>query len=199
MHEYYNLPDLPYGYADLAPYISEEQLKIHHTKHHQGYVNAANKIFNMLAEARKSGSELDVKATLKELSFNVAGHLLHSLFWTKMAPQGAGGEPGDLGKALAEEFGSVERFKDEFSLAAVSAEGSGWAVLTYDPLVKKLMITQIEKHNVNLVPSLPVLMALDVWEHAYYLDYKNERAKFVEAFWNIVNWHGINERFKKFQ
>ena len=199
MKELYTLPDLPYGYGDLAPHISEEQLKIHHVKHHQGYVNGANKIFEMLDDARKKGSEYDVKATLKELSFNVGGHLLHSLFWTKMAPAGKGGDPGDFGKALDEEFGSLERFKDEFSKAAVSVEGSGWAVLAYDLLVKKLMIMQIEKHNMNLVPSLPVLMAVDVWEHAYYLDYKNERDKFIEAFWNVVNWNGINERFEKFQ
>ncbi len=199
MDNLYSLPDLPYGYADLAPHISEEQLTIHHTKHHQGYVNGANTIFKILDDARKNGSEYDVKATQRELSFNVAGHLLHALFWTKIAPAGKGGEPGDIGKLLEKEFGSIERFKEEFTKVAVSVEGSGWAVLAYDPLVKKLMIMQIEKHNMNLVPSLPVLMAVDVWEHAYYLDYKNERGKFVEAFWNIVNWNGINERFKKFQ
>lgn len=193
------MPKLPYEYKDLAPYISEEQLRIHHSKHHQGYVNGANAIFQKLDKARKEGAEMDVKATLKELSFNIGGHLLHSLFWKNLAPAGKGGEKPDgvLGNALEKEFGSFERFKKEFAQAAVSVEGSGWAALTFCKQTNRPIIMQIEKHNTNVYPMFRILMVLDVWEHAYYIDYKNERAKFVDAFWNIVNWDEVNRRLEE--
>lgn len=195
--EKYELPKLPYGYKDLMPYISEEQLTIHHTKHHQGYVDGANAIFEKLEKARKENSEIDMKSVMKSLSFNIGGHILHSLFWSNMAPQGKGGQPdADLSKAISKEFGSFEKFKAEFTQAAVSVEGSGWAALTYDCGTERLMIMQVEKHNTNVHPTLQILLVLDVWEHAYYLDYKNLRAKFVEAFWNIVNWKEVGKRFK---
>lgn len=189
--KFYVLPDLAYGYKDLEPFISEEQLSIHHQKHHASYVKGANAIFEKLEDSRKQASDLDMKALLKELSFNVGGHLLHSLFWKNMAPVGKGGgqEPkGALAEMLNKEFGSLERFKKEFSQAAFSVEGSGWAALAYDEKSKRPLIAQIEKHNLNLYPGMKILMVLDVFEHAYYLDYKNERAKFIEAFWNIVKW-----------
>lgn len=198
MGKFYTLPELSYGYKDLEPYISEEQLKIHHQKHHQAYVNGANAIFEKLEKARKDGTDLDVKSTLKELSFNVGGQLLHSLFWANLAPAGKGGEKpgGVLGDAIEEEFG-FERFKKEFTQAAVSVEGSGWAALTFCKQTNRPIIMQIEKHNTNVYPAFKILMVLDVWEHAYYLDYKNERAKFVDAFWNIVNWEGVNKRLEE--
>jgi len=195
---FYVLPELPYGYRDLKPHISEEQLRIHHQKHHQGYVNGANTILQKLEKARKDGTDLDVKSTLKELSFNIGGHILHSLFWSNLAPAGkGGGKPGGvLGDAIEREFGSFERFKREFSQAAVSVEGSGWAALSFCRQTNRPIIMQIEKHNTNVYPMFRILMVLDVWEHAYYLDYKNERAKFVDAFWNIVNWDEVDKRLK---
>jgi len=195
----YVLPKLPYEYKDLQPYMSEEQLRIHHSKHHQAYVNGANAIFQKLDKARKEGADIDVKATLKELSFNIGGHLLHSLFWGNLAPAGkGGGKPsGALGEAIEKEFGSFERFKKEFSQAAVSVEGSGWAALTLCKQTNRPLIMQIEKHNTNVYPGFRILMVLDVFEHAYYIDYKNERAKFVDAFWNIVNWNEVNKRLKE--
>jgi len=196
---FYVLPKLPYGYKDLEPHISEEQIKIHHSKHHQAYVNGANAILQKLDKSRKEGTDLDVKSTLKELSFNIGGHLLHSLFWDNLAPTGKGGGTprGILGDAIEKEFGSFERFKKEFSQAAVSVEGSGWAALTFCNQTKRLIIMQIEKHNTNIYPMFRILMVLDVFEHAYYIDYKNERAKFVDAFWNIVNWNEVNKRLKE--
>ncbi len=193
---FYSLPKLPYGYKDLEPYISEEQLTLHHDKHHQTYVTGANALLEKLDKARKDGAELDIKAALKELSFNIGGHLLHSLFWENLAPKGKGGEKpeGLLGNAIDKEFGGLERFKKEFTQAAVSAEGSGWAALSFCLQTNRPIIMQIEKHNVNVYPMFRILMVLDVWEHAYYLDYKNLRPKFVEAFWNIVNWTEINNR-----
>jgi superoxide dismutase, Fe-Mn family len=196
----YVLPKLPYDYNGLEPYISEQQLTIHHDKHHLAYVNGANAAFKKLREARKSKAEIDVKATLKELSFNIGGHQLHSIFWPTLAPagRGGGGEPtGKLADAINKEFGSFAQFKAEFSKAAASTEGSGWAALAIDVKTKQLAIMQIEKHNVNVYTGFYIVMVLDVWEHAYYLDYKNERPKFVEAFWNIVNWEKINKRFEE--
>jgi len=197
---FYVLPKLPYDYADLQPYMSKEQLTIHHDKHHQAYVNGANSILQKLDKARKDGADVDMKSTLKELSFNIGGNLLHSLFWNNLAPpKKAGGKPGGvLGKEIEKEFGSFERFKKEFSQAAISVEGSGWAALTFCRQTRRPIIMQVEKHNTNVYPGFRILMVLDVFEHAYYIDYKNDRAKFVEAFWSIVNWDKANERLEEF-
>jgi Fe-Mn family superoxide dismutase len=192
----FSLPKLPYDYNALEPYISETQLKLHHDKHHQAYVNGANADFEKLDKARKENAEVDAKAVLKDLSFNVGGHLLHSIFWENMAPaaKGGGGQPGGaIADAINKEFGSFDQFKKEFTKAAATTEGSGWAALAVHPCIDRPLIMQIEKHNVNVYPTFRILMVLDVWEHAYYVDYKNERAKFIEAFWNIVNWDKVNK------
>ncbi len=191
----FSLPKLPYDYNALAPYISEEQLKIHHDKHHQGYVNGANNLFKKIDEAREANAPLDVKNLAKELSFNIGGHMLHTTFWDNMAPAGkGGGEPiGEIADLINKEYGSFDMFKKVFSAAAASTEGSGWAALAVHQCVDRALIMQIEKHNVNVFPDFTIIMALDVWEHAYYIDYKNDRAKFVENFWNIVNWDQVNK------
>lgn len=199
--ELYKLPDLKYGYADLEPYISEEQLRIHHDKHHQAYVTNVNSIIQMMDKARVEGTDFDYKANAKALAFNLGGHVLHDYFWWEMTPaSNASKEPvGELAKAINEDFASFERFKKEFSQVASSVEGSGWAALTFCKDTNRLMIIQIEKHNVNIVPDYPIIMDLDVWEHAYYIDYKNDRAKFIEGFWNIINWEEIDNYFKRIQ
>jgi superoxide dismutase, Fe-Mn family len=194
----YTLPHLPYGYKALAPYISEVQLTLHHQKHHQAYVTGANAILEKLDKARRENADLDMKALLKELSFHIGGFRLHNMFWENLAPAGVGGggiPKGELAAAIDEEFGTFERFKKEFTQTASSVEGSGWAVLTYCMNTGRLMMMQVEKHNVNLIPGYRILMVLDVWEHAYYLDYKNDRAKFVDAFWHLVNWDAVDARF----
>jgi Fe-Mn family superoxide dismutase len=198
--EKYKLLDLPYEYNALEPYMSKEVLTLHHDKHHAAYVNAANALLDKISDARKNNAELDYKSVLKALSFNVGGHILHEKFWKNMKPA-TGGENkpgGELMKMIEEGFSAQggpasgwERFKTEFSETAKSVEGSGWAVLNGD-----LSIMQIEKHNVNVVPGLKILLCLDVWEHAYYLDYKNDRAKFIENWWNIVNWDEVERRFQ---
>jgi Fe-Mn family superoxide dismutase len=197
--KFYVLPKLPYEYKDLIPYMSEEQLKIHHSKHHQAYVNGANTILQKLDKARQENVDLDMKSTLKELSFNIGGHLLHSLFWGNLAPlDKGGGKPGGvLGETIEKEFGSFDRFKKEFSQAAIGVEGSGWSALSFCRQTNRPIIMQIEKHNTNVYPMFRILMVLDVFEHAYYIDYKNERAKFVEAFWNIVNWDEVDKRLEE--
>lgn len=187
-----------YSYKDLEPYISEEQLRIHYTVHHQAYVNGANAALKKLENARKENLDVDVKAIYKDLSWNLSGHLLHSLFWENLAPPGKVGSPGGrIADLINEEFGSFERFKKEFTQAAVTVEGSGWAALTICKQTGRLMIMQIEKHNVNVCPTFPILMILDVFEHAYYIDYKNRRADYVEAFWKIVNWDEVEKRLEK--
>ncbi len=192
----FSLPKLPYDYKALAPYISEEQLRLHHDKHHQKYVTDANAILEKIDKAMETKAELDVKSIAKELAFNVGGHMLHSIFWENMAPAGKGGG-GQPGGAVADMinmgFGSFEGFKMAFTKTASSVEGSGWAALAVHPCIARPFIMQIEKHNVNVFPNFQILMALDVWEHAYYVDYKNERPKFIEAFWNIVNWDRVNK------
>jgi Fe-Mn family superoxide dismutase len=196
----YYLPPLPYGLKDLEPSISETQLTLHYQKHHQAYVNAANALLEKMSKARKENTDLDMKATAKELAFNIGGIQLHNLFWQNLFPAGKGGggeAAGALADAIKEEFGSFARFKKEFTQAATTCEGSGWAALTYCTQSNRLMIMQIEKHNVNFPPGCQsAILVLDVWEHAYYLDYKNERAKFVEAFWNIINWNIVKQRFE---
>jgi len=191
----YALPKLPYGYKDLEPHMSETQLTIHHQKHHQAYVNGANAGFEKLDKARKENADLDMKATLKDLSWNAAGHRMHSLFWENLVPAAKSGKPaGILADALTKEFGSFDRFKKEFTQAAASVEGSGWAAVAYCRESKRPLIMQIEKHNVNVVPTFRIIMVVDVFEHAYYIDYKNDRAKYLEAFWNIVNWAEVGKR-----
>jgi Fe-Mn family superoxide dismutase len=192
----YSLPKLPYDYAALEPHMSKEQLTIHHDKHHQAYVNGANAILQRLDKARKENADVDIKSTLKELSWNIGGHILHSLYWENMAaPNKAGGKPGGkLADWLEKEFGSFDRFKKEFTMAATSVEGSGWAALARCTQTNRPLIMQIEKHNTNVYPTYKILMVLDVFEHAYYVDYKNDRGRFVEAFWNIVNWNEIGKR-----
>ncbi len=195
----YVLPKLPYGYRDLEPHMSEAQLTIHHQKHHQAYVNGANAILEKMEKARKENADIDMKSTLKELSWNMGGHLLHSLFWENLSPKGGGKPGGSLGSAMEREFGSFERFRKEFTQAASSVEGSGWAALAFDGITKRPVIMQIEKHNTNVCPMLGIVMVLDVFEHAYYVDYKNDRAKFIEAFWNIVNWGEAGRRFERLE
>lgn len=193
------MPDLPYEYDALEPHMSKEVLMLHHDKHHAGYVSAANALADKLEEARKNNADVDFKSVLKSLSFNVAGHILHEIFWQVMAPEKSGkNKPaGEILKAIEKEFGSWDRFKKEFSETAKSVEGSGWAALAHHKDHGNLAIIQIEKHNVNLYPEQKILLCLDVWEHSYYLDYKNDRAKFVENWWNIVNWEEANKRYKE--
>lgn len=190
----YKLPELPYGYKDLEPYMSEEQLRLHHDKHHQAYVDGANTLLKKFDS--RDTEEFDVKAVSKELTFHVGGYVLHKYFWENMGPADkCGGEPtGTLAEYIKKDFGTFERFKKEFSQAAIGVEGSGWAVLTLCKMTNRIFIMQIEKHNVNTVPGFRIMMVLDMWEHAYYLDYQNRRPDFVHAFWNLVNWEEVNKK-----
>jgi len=191
----YTLPDLPYEYGALEPHISKEQLTVHHKKHHYAYITGANDIIEKLAAARKNDDDIDIKSTLKSLAWNIGGAVLHTLFWNNLSPENKTSElpKGLLLEKIDTDLGGLDRFKKEFTQNAMSIEGSGWAVLVYDMTAEKLELMQIEKHNSNVYPGYPILMVLDMFEHAYYIDYKNDKAKYIEAFWHIVNWEEVSK------
>ena len=191
----YTLPDLPYDYAALEPHISGAIMELHHDKHHQAYVTGANTALEKLAAARDSGDLATVNQHEKNLAFNLGGHVNHSAFWTNMAP-GSGDRPdGELGAAIDEHFGSFDKFRAHFSAVAAGVQGSGWAILAFDAIGGNLVVEQIFDQQGNIPAFTIPLLMLDVWEHAYYLDYKNVRADYVKAFWNVVNWANVQERF----
>ncbi|MET3211503.1 UNVERIFIED_CONTAM: Fe-Mn family superoxide dismutase [Paenibacillus sp. PvR008] len=191
----HRLPPLPYPYNALEPYIDEKTMRIHHDKHHLSYVNDLNKAEKKLEEARKTGDFDLVKHWERELAFNGAGHYLHTLFWTIMSPQGGGTPSGPLAEQIKKDFGSYEAFKKQFSSAAEKVEGGGWAILTWSPRAGRLEILQAEKHqNLTQWESIP-LLAIDVWEHAYYLKHQNERNKYIEDWWHVVNWPEVEKRY----
>ena len=190
----FTLPQLPYSFNALEPYYDEETVKIHHDKHHQAYVDGLNKAETKLKEARESGDFALIKHWERELAFNGAGHILHTLFWENMIGSGSQAS-GNILEKINEDFGGIATFKKQFSAAAAAVEGSGWCVLVWIPKFEKLEILQVEKHqDLTIWGSVPLLI-LDVWEHAYYLKYQNRRADFISAWWNIVNWDVVNERF----
>jgi superoxide dismutase, Fe-Mn family len=189
----YTLPDLPYDYAALQPHISARIMELHHDKHHQAYVTGANTALDQLAEARESGNLANVNKLTKDLAFNLAGHVNHSIFWTNLSPEG--GEPtGAVAAALDEHFGGLERFQAHFTAVALGVQGSGWAALVYDSIGQKPIVLQFHDQQQDFPAGTVPLLLLDVWEHAYYLDYANVRADYVKAFWNIVNWGNVEQR-----
>ena len=193
----YELPPLPYGYADLEPYIDAETMKLHHDIHHAGYVRKANAALATLQEIRATGGDriAEVKAVTRALAFNLSGHVLHTMFWNNMKKDG-GGQPeldSDIGRLIKRDFGSFEAFAAHFQAAAAQVEGSGWGILAYDPLAQRLVILQVEKQQNMSVGQVP-LLGVDVWEHAYYLKYQNRRSEYIKAFMNVINWEDVNTR-----
>jgi Fe-Mn family superoxide dismutase len=198
MSKRYTLPDLPYKYNALEPTISEEIMTLHHDKHHKGYVDGANAALDKLEKGRAAGLQgVDVKAILRDLSFNASGHALHAIFWPNMSPSGGGKPGGKLADQISQDFGSFDSFKLQFSNAAKTVEGSGWGTLSYDPLSDQLLTLQAEKHQNLTAQGTTPLLVLDVWEHAYYLQYKNDRGSYVDKWWNVVNWSDVEKRFDK--
>lgn len=193
----YTLPDLPYDYAALEPHYSSEILHLHHDKHHAAYVSGANTALEKLAAAREKDQFDTVNGLLKGLAFNVSGHVLHSLFWNNMSPDGGGKPEGELAAALDDSFGSFEGFRNQLDAAALNVQGSGWGALAWEPLGQRLIIEQIYDHQDNVSQGAPPLLVLDMWEHAFYLQYKNVKADWVDAFWNIVNWPDVAQRLEK--
>ncbi|MCT1453123.1 MULTISPECIES: superoxide dismutase [unclassified Corynebacterium] len=194
----YELPDLPYAYDALEPHISAEIMELHHDKHHATYVKGANAALEALEAERNGEANPDkLRALSKNLAFNLGGHTNHSIFWKNMSPNGGGEPAGELAEAINRDFGSFEGFQKQFEGVATSLQGSGWAVLGYDHIAGRLIIQQLTDQQGNIsVDFTPVLM-LDMWEHAYYLQYKNVKADYAKAFWNVVNWDDVAERFAK--
>lgn len=191
----YTLPDLSYDYGALEPNISGRIMELHHDKHHLAYVNGANSALDALAEAREKNDLSMVNKFQKDLAFNLAGHVNHTVFWRNMSPDGGDKPVGELAVAIDEFFGSFDAFRAHFTASALGIQGSGWAILVWDILGQKLIIEQLYDHQGNLaVGSIPLLM-LDMWEHAFYLDYQNVKPEYVKAFWNIVNWADVQARF----
>jgi Fe-Mn family superoxide dismutase len=191
----YVLPDLSYDYGALEPNISGRIMELHHDKHHLAYVNGANTALDALAEARDKNDLTMVNKFQKDLAFNLAGHINHAVFWKNMSPEGGDKPTGELAAAIDEFFGSFDAFRAHFTASALGIQGSGWSILVWDILGQKLIIEQLYDHQGNLaVGSIPLLM-LDMWEHAFYLDYQNVKPEYVKAFWNIVNWADVQARF----
>lgn len=191
----YVLPDLSYDYGALEPNISGRIMELHHDKHHLAYVNGANTAIDALAEAREKNDLSMVNKFQKDLAFNLAGHVNHTVFWRNMSPDGGDKPTGELAAAIDNFFGSFDAFRAHFTASALGIQGSGWSILVWDILGQKLIIEQLYDHQGNLsVGSIPLLM-LDMWEHAFYLDYQNVKPEYVKAFWNIVNWEDVQARF----
>jgi Fe-Mn family superoxide dismutase len=190
----YTLPELSYDYSALAPSISGTIMELHHSKHHQAYVTGANAALAAMADAREKGDFASINKLEKDLAFNLGGHVNHSIFWTNLSPDGGDKPTGDLASALDDAFGSFDKFTAHFTAAALGVQGSGWAALTWDSIGQNLLINQFFDQQSNFAAGTVPLLMLDVWEHAYYLDYKNVRADYVKSFWNIVNWADVQNR-----
>lgn len=183
----HTLPPLPYPFCALEPYISRNQLEIHYTKHHVAYVEGLNKA--ELATGRNW-------ARAQDLAFNGSGHILHGIYWTNMSPWGGGQPAGMIAEQINASFGSFDEFRSQFTAAAESARGSGWAVLVWQPQWGRLEILTAGRHeNLTQWGSIPILV-LDVWEHAYYIDYQNRRPDYIRAWWNVVNWADVEYRLR---
>ncbi|GAA1772543.1 superoxide dismutase [Luedemannella helvata] len=191
----YTLPDLPYDYAALEPHINGQILELHHDKHHAAYVKGANDTLEKIAEARDKGDFGGIVGLEKTLAFNLSGHILHSLYWQNMSPDGGERPDGDLADAITEFFGSFDAFHGQMSAATTLVQGSGWGVLSFEPSSGRLLVEQVYDHHGNVAQGSVPLLAFDAWEHAYYLQYRNVRPDFVKAMWEVVNWPDVAARY----
>ncbi|MGN7247912.1 superoxide dismutase [Janibacter anophelis] len=192
----YTLPDLPYDYGALEPAMSGEILELHHDKHHATYVKGANDTTEKIAEARDKGDLSGIVGLEKTLAFNVSGHVLHSIFWENLSPDGGDKPDGALGTAIDEHFGSFDKFRAQLTAATQTTQGSGWGVLAWEPLGQRLLVTQVYDHHGNVATGMTPLLAFDAWEHAYYLQYKNVKPDYIEKLWDIVNWNDVSARLE---
>ena len=193
----YELPTLGYDYGALEPHLSARILELHHGKHHKGYVDGVNLTLAKLAETRESGDLSGIVGLEKTLAFNLSGHVLHTLFWKNLSPDGGDQPVGDLEAAIDENFGSFTGFRAQLSQATATVQGSGWGALTWEPLGERLFIEQIYDHQGNIGQGGTPLLVIDAWEHAYYLQYENRRTEYVDAIWNVVNWNDVTDRFDR--
>ena len=176
--------------------MSGEILELHHSKHHAAYVKGANDTLEQIAEtAEKAGPAVTVGLE-KTLAFNLSGHVLHSIFWRNLSPDGGDRPDGELADAIAEHFGSFESFSKRLSAATTGVQGSGWGVLGYEPVAGRLIIEQVYDHHGNVGQGTVPLLVFDAWEHAYYLQYRNVRPDYVTRLWDLVNWADVSARYQ---
>ena len=194
----HQLPKLGYGYADLEPYIDAETMHLHHDNHHAGYVKGLNAAEKALAECRKSGNYSDIKLIERSLAFHGNGHTNHTVFWANMKPAKAAKKrpEGALASHIGKDFGSLDKLKAHFSVAAKTVEGNGWGALVYHPMFDRLYIVSLLNHQNSALNGVTPLLMCDVWEHAYYLKYKNKRADYIKNWWNVVDWADVESRYK---
>ena len=191
----YALPDLPYDYAALEPHYSAKVLELHHDKHHKAYVDGLNATMDKLIEVRASGDYSAIVGQEKTLAFNLSGHVLHSIFWTNMSPDGGDKPDGELGTAIDQHFGTFDAFKAQLTEATTTIQGIGWGILSWEPSGQRLLVEQVYDHQGNVGSGAIPLLVIDAWEHAFYLQYKNVKADWVKAFWEIVNWPDVARRY----
>ncbi|MEO8605415.1 MAG: superoxide dismutase [bacterium] len=193
----YTLPELPYDYAALEPHYSAKIVELHHDKHHAAYVTGANTTQQKLAEAREKSDYAAINQLQKNLAFHLSGHILHSVMWKNLSPKGGGEPEGELAAAIKDSFGSFEALKNQLSEAANAVQGSGWSTLAWEPVGKSLVVEQVYDHQGNIGNGTVPLLVLDMWEHAYYLQYLNVKGDWVKAFWKLANWPDVATRFGK--
>ena len=191
----YSLPDLTYDYGALEPHISGQIMELHHGKHHAAYVAGANATLEGLEEARGSGAFGSINMLEKNLAFHVSGHILHSVFWKNLSPDGGGRPDGELAQAIERELGGFEAFQAQLTNATNLVQGSGWGVLALEPVSKRLIVEQVYDHQGNVAQASVPLLVIDSWEHAYYLQYQNRKPEFVQAVWKLVNWEDVAARY----
>ncbi len=195
----YTLPELPYDYAALEPHISGKIMELHHDKHHATYVAGANTAVENIKAAREAGDLSKINQLSKDLAFNLGGHTNHTMFWQNLSPNGGGEPEGELLEAIKDSFGSFANFQKHFTAVALGIQGSGWAVLAYDTLAGKLNVFQMFDHQANIPSFIVPLFMVDMWEHAFYLDYLNVKADYLKAIWNIANWEDVAARLTRAQ
>jgi superoxide dismutase, Fe-Mn family len=193
----YALPELPYGYDALEPLVSSELLELHHNAHHAAYVKGANETLDKLEEARRERQFEHIGQLEKSLAFNVAGHVLHSLLWRNLTPGGNESPVGEIAEALEHDFGGFGAFKEQLTAAAAAVQGSGWGALSWEPLGGRLLVEQVYDHQGNTGNATIPILVVDMWEHAYYLQFRNKKAAWLEAFWQLVNWTDVAQRLAK--
>ncbi|MEU4744340.1 superoxide dismutase [Actinosynnema sp. NPDC023658] len=191
----YVLPDLPYDYAALEPAITGEILELHHGKHHAAYVKGANDSLERLAEIREKEDFSGIVGLEKTFAFNLSGHVLHTMFWDNLSPDGGDRPDGELAAAIDEHFGSFDAFAKQLSAATALVQGSGWGVLAWEPLSGRLVVEQVYDHHGNVGLNTTPVLVFDAWEHAYYLQYRNVRPDYVQKLWTLVNWADVTRRF----
>ncbi|MGQ0618048.1 MAG: superoxide dismutase [Acidimicrobiia bacterium] len=190
----YALPDLAYDPGALEPHVSGRITELHHDKHHAAYVKGANTALDKLAEIRDKSDFTAISMLEKNLAFHVSGHVLHSVFWTNLSPDGGGEPTGPLAELLDETFGGFTAFRLQMTQAAATIQGSGWALASWEPVAGRLLVQQVHDHQGNHGQGTVPLLAIDGWEHAYYLQYENRKAEFFDAIWNVVNWDDVGQR-----